>query len=54
VLGLFFALPPPLLTLPIGDLLALVILVIATSAFCLGAALLAVTRIQAGLLLREP
>ena len=54
VLGLFFALPPPLLTVPVGALLALALLVAVTSALCLGAALLAVTHIQAGPLLREP
>jgi len=54
VLGLFFTLPPPLLSVPTGDVLALVLLVVVTSALCLGAALLAVTRIQAGPLLREP
>jgi len=54
VLGLFFTLPPPLLSVPTGDVLALVFLVVVTSALCLGAALLAVTRIQAGPLLREP
>lgn len=54
VLGLFFALPPPLLVVPVGALLALVLLVLVSSAVCVGAALRAVTRIQAGPLLREP
>jgi hypothetical protein len=54
VLGLFFARPPPLLVVPVGALLALVLLVIVSSAVCVGAALRAVTHIQAGPLLREP
>jgi putative ABC transport system permease protein len=54
VLGLFFALPPPLLVVPGGAVGALVLLVLGSSALCLGAALRAVTCIQAGPLLREP
>jgi putative ABC transport system permease protein len=54
VLGLFFTLPPPLLSIPAGPLLGLVGFMIATSAVALGAALLAVTRIPAASMLREP
>ena len=54
VLGLFFALEPPLLTLPVGGLVALVLFVIATSFGALGIALASVNRIQPAAILRAP
>ncbi len=53
VLGLFFALPPPLLTLPAGGIAALVASVVVASAVALGAALFAVNRVRAASVLRE-
>lgn len=53
VLALFFTLPPPLLSVPTGQLLALCVLVLATSATGLGAALAAVNRASAASVLRE-
>jgi putative ABC transport system permease protein len=54
VLGLFFTLPPPLLSVPAGALAGLVVLMIAASAVALGIALVAVTRVPAASVLREP
>ena len=54
VLGLFFALQPPLLTLPYGGLIALVLFVIATSIGAMGIALASVNRIQPAAILRAP
>jgi putative ABC transport system permease protein len=54
VLGLFFALQPPLLTVPTGGLLALVLFVMAASTFALGIALASVNRIQPASVLRTP
>jgi putative ABC transport system permease protein len=54
VLGLFFSLQPPLLTVPVGTLAAFVLLMVATSAVALGVALVAVTRVRAATVLREP
>ncbi|MDP9326979.1 MAG: ABC transporter permease [Actinomycetota bacterium] len=54
VLGLFFSLPPPLLTLPVGALIAFVLFVVVTSAIALAAALTAVTRVHPAAVLREP
>ncbi|MET7617474.1 FtsX-like permease family protein [Streptomyces sp. NPDC005408] len=54
VLSLFFALPPPLATVPFGALVALVVLVPAISALALGLALRRVDRIEVTALLREP
>jgi len=54
VLGLFFSLQPPLLTVPVGTLLAFILLMVATSAAALSAALVAVTRVRAANVLREP
>jgi len=54
VLGLFFMLPPPLLSLPVGALAGLVVLMIAASPLALGIALVAVTRMQTASVLREP
>ncbi|MDQ6915364.1 MAG: FtsX-like permease family protein, partial [Actinomycetota bacterium] len=54
VLGLFFTLPPPLLTIPAGRLLAFVALMVAASAVALGGALVAVNRVGAATVLREP
>jgi putative ABC transport system permease protein len=54
VLGLFFTLPPPLLSVPLGALAGLVALMIATSAVAIGVALLAVTRLPTASVLRAP
>ncbi len=54
VLGLFFSLSPPLLSVPIGSLTAFVLLIAATSAVALAAALRGVTRIGTPSALREP
>lgn len=54
VLGLFFALQPPLLTLPTGGLLALALFVIVTSIGAIGIALASVTRLQPATILRTP
>jgi putative ABC transport system permease protein len=54
VLGLFFALPPPLLTIPVGSLIGFALFVALTSAIALAAALTAVTRVQPASVLREP
>ncbi len=54
VLGLFFTLPPPLLTIPVGSLLAFVGLMVATCGLALVGALAVVTRVRAATALREP
>jgi putative ABC transport system permease protein len=54
VLGLFFTLPPPLLTVPAWQLAALVALVAATSAVALAGALRQIGKIDTPTLLREP
>jgi putative ABC transport system permease protein len=54
ILGLFFTLPPPLLTVPLGTLAGFVVLMIATSAIALGAALVAIDRVKPATMLREP
>jgi putative ABC transport system permease protein len=54
VLKLFFTLPPPVVTLPGGPLLAFVLVMVAASALALGWALAAVTRVEAAEVLREP
>jgi putative ABC transport system permease protein len=54
VLGLFFTLPPPLLTIPIVPLAALALLVVAASALALGGALVAIDRRGTATVLREP
>jgi putative ABC transport system permease protein len=54
VLGLFFVLPPPLLSVPVGTLLAFVGVMLAASAAVLAVALRAVTRVSAATTLREP
>jgi putative ABC transport system permease protein len=54
VLGLFFVLPPPLLTVPAVPLLALGLGVVGASALALGAALVAVDRRAVPTVLREP
>jgi hypothetical protein len=53
VLGLFFALPPPLLTMPSATLALLCLFMVAVSAIALGATLLAVNRVRAASVLRE-
>jgi putative ABC transport system permease protein len=54
VLGLFFVLPPPLVTVPVGTLAAFAALIVAASAVALAGALAAVNRVQAAPVLREP
>jgi putative ABC transport system permease protein len=54
ILGLFFTLPPPLLTVPAGTIAGFVLLMAATSAVALGGALVAVSRVEAAEVLREP
>ncbi len=53
VLGLFFTLPPPVLSVPGGTLAGFVALMVVTSAAALGGALVAVTRVGAPAALRE-
>ena len=54
ILGLFFTLPPPLLTVPLGSLALFVALMVATSALALAGALVAVTRVGTTTALRAP
>ena len=54
VLNLFFALPPPLVVVPSGELVALAVLVVAASAVALGIVLLAIGRRGVAAVLREP
>jgi putative ABC transport system permease protein len=54
VLGLFFVLPPPLVSVPVGTLLVFVAVMLAASAVVLAVALRAVTRVSAARTLREP
>jgi putative ABC transport system permease protein len=54
VLGLFFVLPPPLVSIPVGTLLVFVAVMVAASAVVLAIALRAVTRVSAASTLREP
>jgi putative ABC transport system permease protein len=53
LLGLFFTLPPPLLTVPVGTLLAFGALIVVASAAALAAALAAVNRVQPAAALRD-
>ena len=53
VLSLFFALPPPLLSLPWVSLTEMAVLVVVTSTLALTVALTTVTRVQAASVLRE-
>jgi putative ABC transport system permease protein len=53
VLGLFFSLAPPLLTIPVGGLIAVALFVVTTSTVALGAALAAVNRVRVASVLRE-
>ena len=54
VLSLFFALPPPLLTIPTGALVLFVVFMVMTSTIAIAAALAAVTRVRPASVLREP
>jgi putative ABC transport system permease protein len=54
VLGLFFTLPPPIVSVPAVSLVGFVFLMVIASAVALAVALLAVTRIAASTALREP
>jgi putative ABC transport system permease protein len=53
VLGLFFALPPPLLSVPVLTIAGFVLLMTVACAAVLGAALVAITRVNAAVSLRE-
>ena len=53
ILGLFFTLSPPLLSVPGISLGELIAFMIAASAIALGAALVAVNRVRAATVLRE-
>jgi putative ABC transport system permease protein len=54
ILGLFFKLPPPVLTVPVGTLTAFVSLMVVFAAAAIGATLMAVNRVAAAVTLREP
>jgi putative ABC transport system permease protein len=54
VLSLFFALPPPLLTIPTGALSVFIVFMAMTSTIAIAAALAAVTRVRPASVLREP
>ncbi len=54
VLGLFFTLPPPIVSLPTLTLAGFVLLIVLASAVALGGSLLAVRRVGAQTTLREP
>jgi putative ABC transport system permease protein len=54
VLGLFFTLPPPLVSIPAGTLLVFVAVMVAASAGVFAVALRAVTRVAVASTLREP
>jgi putative ABC transport system permease protein len=54
VLALFFALPPPLLTVPAGSLAVFIAFMLMTSGIAMSAALAAVTRVRPASVLREP
>jgi putative ABC transport system permease protein len=54
VLGLFFTLPPPLLSVPVGKLAVFVVAMTAASGIALAGALLAVNRAGPASVLREP
>ena len=53
VLSLFFALPPPLLTIPTGALAVFIVFMATTSTAAMAAALAAVTRVRPASVLRE-
>jgi putative ABC transport system permease protein len=53
VLGLFFPAGPPLLTIPAGGLIAIVLFVVIASTVALGGALIAVNRVRVASVLRE-
>lgn len=53
VLGLFFSLGPPLLTIPAGGLIAVALFMVMASTVALGAALAAVNRVRVASVLRE-
>lgn len=54
LLGLFFTLPPPLLSVPIGPIAGFVVLMAAASAVALAAAMIAIDKVSAATSLREP
>jgi putative ABC transport system permease protein len=54
VLGIFFVLPPPLVTVPLGTVLVFLAVMLAASAAVMAVALRAVTRVSVATTLREP
>jgi len=54
VLRLFFTLPPPLVTVPVGQLAGLALLMLGASAVALGAALVAIDRTRLASILKGP
>jgi len=54
VLSLFFALPPPLLTIPTGALVVFIVFMVMASTIAMAATLAAVTRVRPASVLREP
>lgn len=54
VLALFFALPPPLLAVPLGTLAVFVLAMVGTSALAMAVALRAVINVRPAAVLREP
>jgi putative ABC transport system permease protein len=54
VLGIFFTLPPPIVTLPLGPLGLFVLAVLVASAVALTIALRRIDRVDVAALLREP
>jgi hypothetical protein len=54
VLGLFFSLSPPLLSVPIGSLVGFILIVVAASTVALAGAFRGVTRTSAQSALRAP
>jgi putative ABC transport system permease protein len=53
ILGLFFTLPPPLLSVPAGTLAALIGFMVLASGVALAGALIAVNRVRSATVLRE-
>ena len=54
VLGFFFALPPPVATVPIGPLVELTLLVVGASTAALGVIMWRASRVEVATILREP
>jgi putative ABC transport system permease protein len=54
ILRLFFTLPPPLVTVPAGQLVGLALFMLGASAVALGAALVAIDRVELAAILNGP